>query len=106
MSIHVGDTVRIKSWDEMVKEYGTTYNDNVIECPNCVFIKSMEFLCNKLLTVKDITTWGFNLSKPTYEIKFCEDIADGYLITNHMVKRIGTNTAAQIQEQIKSLFED
>lgn len=105
MSIHVGDTVRIKSWDEMVEEYGM-YNENVIECPNCVFTKSMEFLCNQLLTVKDIANFGFHLSKPTYEITFCENIADGFTITNHMVKRVGSNTAAQIQEQIMSLFED
>lgn len=106
MSIHVGDTVRIKSWDEMAKEYGTSYNDHAIECPNCVFIKSMEFLCNQLLTVKNIEQLGFHLSKPTYEITFFEDIADGLIITNHMVKRVGANTAAQIQEQMISLFED
>ena len=105
MSIHVGDTVLIKSWDEMAKEYGTSYSNDVIECPNMVFTRTMDFLCNQLLTVRDFYSLGSHLSIPTYEFKFKEECANEFIITNFMIKRV-VNAPAQVQQNIKSLFED
>lgn len=47
----VGDHVRIRTWDDMEQEFGST--DNEIDC-GCVFVKEMRPLCGMEFTIKEI----------------------------------------------------
>ena len=49
----VGDRVRFKSWDRMVKEYGID-EDGGISLPGC-FVPSMKHLCGTYATISEIT---------------------------------------------------
>ena len=77
----------------MAEEYGTPHDNDVIECPNMVFVREMEFLCNQLLTVRDFNSLGSHLSNPTYEFEFKEECTNEFCITNFMIKRV-VNTPA------------
>lgn len=52
----VGDRVRFKSWDRMVKEYGGIEGDECISLPNGVsFVPKMKHLCGTYATISEIT---------------------------------------------------
>ena len=48
----VGELVRIRQWDDMVKEFGTTASGSV-NC-KCYFIVAMKPLCGKYAEIKDL----------------------------------------------------
>ena len=53
---HVGDTVRIRQWDDMAAEYGLNGCGN-IRCPGW-FIRDMEEFCGREVTITDIYPSG------------------------------------------------
>jgi hypothetical protein len=46
--------VRIKSWEQMEKEYGLNSIDN-IKC-ECMFTKEMKYLCNTVIIIENRKT--------------------------------------------------
>lgn len=52
MKFKVGDEVRIKSWEDMVAEYGLKPNGN-INC-DCVFAERMKGYCGRQSTITKI----------------------------------------------------
>ena len=52
----VGELVRIRQWDDMVKEFGTRSTGSV-NC-RCLFTKGMKQLCGKYAEIKDLRVDG------------------------------------------------
>lgn len=52
MEFKVGDRVRIRDWNDMAKEFGTSSNGD-IPCENG-FTKGMRYLCGSVCTIKQI----------------------------------------------------
>lgn len=76
MNFKVGDKIKIKSWDEMEKEFGLD-SDGDINC-NEGFIKDMAYLCGKEATIKKINLNNW--------LKLDIDV-DDWVITTDMVKK-------------------
>lgn len=102
MSFQVGDVVHIRSWDEMVAEFGTERNGTAISCPHLLFLDSMRYLCGKKFTIRK-AEYHDRTRNSYYEFKLTPSV--GFHITNFMVSKVEYQKA-QIHEQIKSLFED
>ena len=81
--IHIGDTVRIREWEDMASEFGC--NRDVIKC-RFQFIKEMKELCGKEFVVTEISYdgkvyfndgdiwWGWNISADMLEPVFSVEI--------------------------------
>lgn len=57
MKYKVGDKVRVRQWDDMVKEYG--FIDSVerdIYIPDCTFVNSMKKFCGSVVTISNIVS--------------------------------------------------
>ena len=52
----VGDKVRIRSWEDMTKEYGTTWNG--IDTPGWSFVDSMKELCGTEFTITKLEEYA------------------------------------------------
>ena len=55
MKYKVGDKVRVRQWDDMVKEFG--FSDNTgrdIGIPGCIFVNNMKKFCNSVVTISNI----------------------------------------------------
>ena len=59
MEFKVGDRVRIKSWEQMEKEFGKDYFESI----NCIprFIEDMKHLCGKTATIDEICNYDIKL---------------------------------------------
>lgn len=59
MEFKVGDRVRIKSWEQMEKEFGK----DCFESINCIprFIEDMKHLCGKTATIDEICNYNIKL---------------------------------------------
>lgn len=59
MKFKVGDRVRIKSWEQMEKEFGK----DCFESINCIprFIEDMKHLCGKTATIDEICNYDIKL---------------------------------------------
>lgn len=92
MKFKVGEKVRIRSWEDMKKEFGLNGRGD-IKCEK-IFVSDMKDLCGKIFTISDIkgpsvyfkeddTTWVFSTdmiepvtlenSQPLYEIHILSD---------------------------------
>lgn len=56
--IHVGDVLRIREWDDMVKEFGV--DGSFIKVP-FTFTNSMRYLCGQTFTVYSISRYSGKL---------------------------------------------
>nr|DAZ13778.1 MAG TPA: hypothetical protein [Caudoviricetes sp.] len=54
MKYKVGDKVRVRQWDDMVKEFGL-YNRKDIDIPSCTFVKDMRKYCGSVVTIHKLT---------------------------------------------------
>lgn len=59
MEFKVGDRVRIKSWEQMEKEFGKN-SDGGIDCMPC-FIEDMKYLCGKTATIDEVCNYDIKL---------------------------------------------
>lgn len=50
----VGDKVKIKSWEQMVSEYGYDAENKLINVPTCNFVSEMKPYCGKEMTIKEV----------------------------------------------------
>lgn len=80
--IHIGDTVRIREWEDMASEFGC--NRDAIKC-QFQFIKEMKDLCGKEFVVTGTSHgkvyfnegdiwWGWNISADMLEPAFSVEI--------------------------------
>ena len=74
MKYKVGDKVRIKTWEDMKKEYGSDGINNINNSPNS-FVKQMEeelnkISLNRILTIKSIRNGSFSLDYEMKEIRW------------------------------------
>ena len=53
MKYKVGDKVRVRQWDDMAKEFGLIFGDD-IDIPNCTFVNKMKRYCGSVVTIHDI----------------------------------------------------
>ncbi len=77
---YVGETVRIRQWDDMKAEWGG--DSFSISTPYYVFLSSMQPLCGKHVTITDIELTN---SKCEY---FVEENVGGYHLTEEMLELI------------------
>jgi hypothetical protein len=92
--IKVGDIVEIKSWDEMVKEYGLTYT-NIIRC--CAgFTKEMKHLCGCKARINKIYDKIIELDW----IDKC--LPNSFTYSLDMVKKVKETSASKCQSTDKS----
>ena len=59
MEFKVGDRVRIKSWEQMEKEFGKNSGGG-IDCMPC-FIEDMKYLCGKTATIDEVCNYDIKL---------------------------------------------
>ena len=59
MRYKIGDKVRVRSWQSMLKQYGTTEYGN-IAVPGC-FTKGMSEWCGKIVTIKTVTSKWYRI---------------------------------------------
>ena len=67
MKYKAGDKVKIKTWEEMEKEYGIDSSKNIQTC-SYKFIKSMEIElnilnCDRILTINRVNDSNYNMKE-------------------------------------------
>ena len=78
----VGELVRIRQWDDMVKEFGTRSTGSV-NC-NCHFTVSMKPLCGKYAEIKDLRVDGIVF------LRFfnCDDSVENWNYSTDMIEKV------------------
>ena len=73
--IHVGDTVRIRQWNDMQQEYGHPDSDGNIEVGpyGCYFVHAMRPHCGRIVTIKSIDTDRSGLREQYTFDQYCGD---------------------------------
>lgn len=68
----VGDKVRVREWDDMLKECGG--NDHAISCA-CIFVDCMKPLCGKVFTVTGVKNdYSYSLDGEAWSWSFSDDM--------------------------------
>ena len=68
----VGDKVRVREWDDMLKECGG--NDHTISCA-CIFVDCMKPLCGKVFTVTEVKNdYSYRLDGEAWMWAFSDDM--------------------------------
>ena len=77
----VGELVRIRQWDDMVKEFGTRSTGSV-NC-RCLFIKGMKPLCGKYAEI-------VRLNGSLVELKLfnCDDSVENWNYSTDMIEKV------------------
>ena len=78
----VGELVRIRQWDDMVKEFGTRSTGSV-NC-RCLFTKGMKPLCGKYAEIKDLRVDGIVF------LRFfnCDGLSTCWSYTTDMIEKV------------------
>lgn len=92
----IGDKLRIRQWDDMVKEFGIDENGN-ISC-TFVFTKQMKILCGQPFTVSSIVK-SFDRSEYQSE----EEPSMGFMISSDMLEPVPAPNQHIKYHQRKSL---
>ena len=87
MKYKVGDKVRVRQWDDMVKEYGLLGDlEKVICTPGCSFTNGMKKFCGRVVTISDVIS-----SNSRYLIKesdrtwyWTDEMFDPYKVKSHV----------------------
>ena len=88
--MEIGDRVRIKSWEQMVKEYGLDDDGNAKTEPYC-FAKGMKSLCGKEADILNVWADGRILAN-------CSDSSEylGWAFAEQMVEPVKTIVISQV----------
>lgn len=81
MRYKVGDKVKVREWDNMVKEFGVDENGRIPSGP-AVFVSAMKEYCGKCMTIKSVSNHGYKLHEADGE--WCW--SDSMLIKPHFSK--------------------
>ena len=78
----VGELVRIRQWDDMVKEFGTSSTGSV-NC-RCLCTNGMKHLCGKYAEIKDLRVDGIVL------LRFfnCDDSVENWNYSTDMIEKV------------------
>lgn len=60
----VGQKVKVKSWEQMEREYGLNFNGN-INTPS-LFTREMSWFCEMIFTIKNVKSGSFRV---TYDLE-------------------------------------
>ena len=52
--IHIGDVLKIRSWDDMKSEYGVDEFGEIVSDKGVCFHEEMQHLCGRIFTVQDV----------------------------------------------------
>ena len=76
MKYKVGDKVRVRKWDDMVKEFGVD-GDGDIDCnSHTCFIKSMKGLCGKEFVVEEVEANSYYLGYEAGDYDFTDEMLE------------------------------
>ena len=78
----VGELVRIRQWDDMVKEFGTRSTGSV-NC-RCLFTKGMKHLCGKYAEIKDLRVDGIVF----LHFFNCDDSVENWNYSTDMIEKV------------------
>lgn len=82
----VGDTVRIREWDDMAKEYGVRSNGHILPVDNsCYFVAQMSGLCGRTVKITRIDRYRCSNGNKTYQYFFAESVS-GWNIVEYMLE--------------------
>lgn len=77
MRYKVGDKVRVRDWDDMVKEFGICGEN--ITIPGCYFIDYMKKYCNCIVTISELTVHDKYLVKEDSSgFCWCDEMFEPY----------------------------
>lgn len=77
MRYKVGDKVRVRDWDDMVKEFGICGEN--ITVPGCYFVEFMKKYCNCIVTISELTINGKYLVKEdANNFYWCDEMFEPY----------------------------
>lgn len=100
MKFKVGDTVQIKSWEEMEKEFGLNYGRN-INC-NMYFTGSMKRYCGATATIEEIDSDGIvELTSTSPNIDF-----SGWTFSTDMIKKVNFKPGDKVRINKQATIED
>ena len=94
MKYKVGDKVKVRSWEEMEKQYGLDF-DGDINISVC-FVKSMREYCGKILTINRVCSDHYNMAES------CWNWTDEMLKPAHETKIVITSDG---KETLARLYE-
>ena len=100
----VGDKVKIKSWEQMFREYPTNSSDNYISLPISGFSREMKHLCGETAIIKHTdgryvdldfynkslyTNWTYSsyMLEPFYEKSCGKNLFDGAVLKNDFYEK-------------------
>ncbi|HAU85231.1 MAG TPA: hypothetical protein DCW90_06930, partial [Lachnospiraceae bacterium] len=72
MKYKVGDKVRVRNWDDMVKEFGT--DCGYILTPGCYFVGYMKKYCNSIVTIDAINDNIYNIKEDNNVWQWCDEM--------------------------------
>ena len=61
MKFKVGDTVTVRKWDDMAKEFEVS--DDNIKTPMCLFVEEMKPLCGKKVTIAKVLEYSYRINE-------------------------------------------
>lgn len=67
-----GDKVRIREWDDMLKDFGESAGD--IRTPSCFFVDGMRRFCGQVLTIEDDYGGRYTMFENSYS--WTDDMID------------------------------
>lgn len=85
--IHIGDMLKIRSWEDMKSEYGVDEFGVIVSDKGVCFHEEMQHLCGRIFTVQDVEQ---HVGKETryYSVEDVARLADcgGWYITAWMLE--------------------
>lgn len=85
--IHIGDVLKIRSWEDMKFEYGVDEFGAIVSDKGVCFHEEMQYLCGRIFTVEDVEQ---RVGKETkyYSVEDVEnlDTYGGWYITAWMLE--------------------
>jgi hypothetical protein len=93
----VGDLVRIKTWEQMVSEFGG--DDECIPC-KCSFTDEMKYLCGTVQEIRHISPWDFYRLKDEPMWSISDDMIEGLAVVD-----ILTHERTPVSEEHKTIYD-
>ena len=96
MKFKIGDKVRVRQWDDMVKECGI---EGVIIPTRCSFVPSMRKYCGKIATVEKLT------GQKNYRLRFDTELSY-YNFSDDMLEPVKNECILIYRDGLKVIAED
>lgn len=100
MKYNVGDKVRVRQWDDMVKEFG--FFDDLkkdIDIPGCTFVNNMKKFCGRVVTISSST---ISCGNDIYTIKEDDQI---WYWTDDMFENMYYSCADKITKDLQEAYD-